>query len=56
MIKDGRSPESARSLSFAAIVESLKENRFEITAGVDSDAVSAFVSWVESSEQSGERE
>jgi serine/threonine protein kinase len=56
MIKDGRSPESARSLSFAAIVESLKENRFEIMAGVDSDAVSAFVSWVESSEQAGKRE
>jgi hypothetical protein len=54
MIEDGRSPISARRLSFAKIVESLKENRFEIIAGVDSDEVSAFVSRVESSEQAGE--
>jgi serine/threonine protein kinase len=56
MIKDGRSPESARRLSFAEIVARLKENRFEIMGGVDSDAVSAFVSRVESSEQGGKKE
>jgi hypothetical protein len=56
MIKDGRSPESTRRLSFAEIVESLKENRFEIMAGVDFDEVSAFVCRVESSVQAGERE
>jgi serine/threonine protein kinase len=56
MVKDGRSPESASRLSFAEIVECLKENRFEIMAGVDSDEVSAFVSRVESSEQARERE
>jgi hypothetical protein len=56
MIEDGRSPESARCLSFAEIVERLKENCFEIIAGVDSDEVSAFVRRVESSEQAGKRE
>jgi hypothetical protein len=56
IIEKGRSPESTRSLSFAAIVESLKENRFEIMAGVDSDDLSAFVSWVESLEQAGKRQ
>jgi hypothetical protein len=48
MIESGRPPESARSLSFVDIVASLKENRFQIIAGVDSDEISAFVSWVES--------
>jgi hypothetical protein len=50
MIDDGRSSKSACSLSFAAIVESLKENCFEIMAGVDSDEVSAFVSLVKSAD------
>jgi hypothetical protein len=54
MIEDGRSPESARRLSFAEIVAQLKANRFQIMAGVDSDEVSAFVSRVESSQQAGE--
>jgi hypothetical protein len=35
MIEDGRSPESARRLSFAQIIPGLKANRFEIMAGVD---------------------
>jgi hypothetical protein len=51
LIKNGRSPEFARHLSFVDIVNHLKENGFQITAGVNSDEVSAFVSWVESREQ-----
>jgi hypothetical protein len=56
MIQDGRSPEPARRLSFAEIVARVKASRFEIMGGVDSDAVSAFVSRVESSEQGGKKE
>jgi hypothetical protein len=56
IIEDGRSPESARSLSFVDIVARLKENRFQNIPSVDSDEVSAFVSWVESQEQAGERQ
>jgi hypothetical protein len=56
MIEDGRSPESQRRPSFADIVARLKENRFQIMAGVDSEEVSAFVSWVELAEQSGKWE
>jgi hypothetical protein len=56
MIEDGRSPKSARRLSFAEIVARLKARRFEIMAGVDSEEVSAFLNRVESSEQAGERE
>jgi hypothetical protein len=47
MIENGRSPEFTRRLSLAEIVSQPKESRFEITAGVDSDEVSAFISWVE---------
>jgi hypothetical protein len=53
MLENGRSPESARGLSFVEIVARLKANRFEIMAGVDSDEVSTFVSRVESPEQAG---
>jgi serine/threonine protein kinase len=56
MIEDGRSPKSVRRLSFVDIVNHVKENGFQITAGVDSDEVSAFVSWVESLEQAKERQ
>jgi serine/threonine protein kinase len=56
MIEEGRSPDSRRRLSFVRIVERLKENRFEIVAGVDSQEVAAFVAWVESVEQSGKWE
>jgi hypothetical protein len=48
MIEDEGSPESVRRLSFVDIVARLKENCFEIMAGVDSDEVSAFVSRVKS--------
>jgi hypothetical protein len=56
MIADGRSPESARRLSFVEIVAWLKDNRFKIAAGVNADEVSSFVSWVESLEQAEERQ
>jgi serine/threonine protein kinase len=56
MIAEGQSPEPQRRLSFVGIVERLKENRFEIMAGVNSKEVSAFVAWVESAEQSREWE
>jgi hypothetical protein len=55
MIEDGRSPESARRLSFAEIVARLKANRFEIMSGVDSDEVLAFVGRIESFEQASKR-
>jgi serine/threonine protein kinase len=54
IIEEGRSPESRHNLSFVDIVESLKAERFQIMAGVDFDEVSAFVSWVESSEEAGQ--
>jgi serine/threonine protein kinase len=41
---------SQRWRSFIDIVELLKQNGFQITAGVDSGEVAAFVSWVESAE------
>jgi hypothetical protein len=53
MIEEVRLPESQCRLSFVDIIEDLKENRFEIVAGVDSEEVSAFVAPVESAEQSG---
>jgi serine/threonine protein kinase len=53
MIEEGRWAESHCRLSFVDIVQCLKENRFEIVAGVDSEEVSAFVARVESAEQSG---
>jgi hypothetical protein len=52
MIEEGQSPESARRLSFAEIIECLKASRFEIMAGVDSDEVSEFLSgWNRQSRQ-----
>jgi hypothetical protein len=56
LVEDGWSLESNRNLSFVDIVARLKEKCFEITAGADSDEVSAFVSWVESPERGGERQ
>jgi hypothetical protein len=53
MIEDGRSPDPQSRRLFVDIVERLKESRFEIVAGVDSEDVSAFVARVESAEQSG---
>jgi serine/threonine protein kinase len=43
MIEDGGSPESQCRLSFTNIAERLKENRFAIVAGVNSQQVSGFV-------------
>jgi serine/threonine protein kinase len=55
-IEDGRLSKSQCQISFVDIVARLKTNHFEILAGVDSEEVSGFVSWVESAEQSGEWE
>jgi serine/threonine protein kinase len=52
IIKSGRSAMSGTSYSFNSIFDILKQNNFEIEDGVDSAEVSAFVSWVESAEQS----
>jgi serine/threonine protein kinase len=53
IIDDAQLTKSQRLLSFVDIVDRLKENHFQITPGVDSDEVFRFVTWVESSEQSG---
>jgi serine/threonine protein kinase len=50
IIKSGLWSESERNRSFCDIFEILKRNDFKISDGVDSAEVSAFVSWVESSE------
>jgi hypothetical protein len=50
MIKSGLSHISGTSCSFSTILEILKQNDFKIEDGVDSAEVSAFVSWVESTE------
>jgi serine/threonine protein kinase len=47
MIEDGRS-----FVDIVDIVDSLMANGFEIVTGVDCEEVSAFVTWVESAEQS----
>jgi serine/threonine protein kinase len=51
MITSGLWSESERNHSFCNIFEILKRNDFQILDDVDSTEVSAFVSWVESSEQ-----
>jgi serine/threonine protein kinase len=43
---------SGRQYSFHDILEILKKNNFEIEDGIDSAEVFAFISWVESAEQS----
>jgi serine/threonine protein kinase len=50
IIKSGLSPLSRRNYSFNTILNILKANNFLIEDGVNSAEVSAFVSWVESSE------
>jgi serine/threonine protein kinase len=50
MIKSGLSPISATRYSFNALMDILKENKFQIEDGVDSAEVSAFVSSVEFAE------
>jgi hypothetical protein len=55
-IEEERSPAPTAVRSFADILQSLRENRFAILAGVDSAEVCAFVDSVESSEQGAKRE
>jgi hypothetical protein len=52
VVERGFSGNSRRANSFVEIFEILKQNYFEIVAGVDCNGVLKFVSWVESSEQS----
>jgi tRNA A-37 threonylcarbamoyl transferase component Bud32 len=54
IIKDGVSGEPNSRRSFIDILRILKENRFKILPGVDSEEVSEFVDLVESSEKSGQ--
>jgi hypothetical protein len=56
-----QNPESGRFalllIKWLAVeIRVLKKKGFAITAGVDSDEVSAFVSWVKSLEQTGEKQ
>jgi serine/threonine protein kinase len=51
IIERGFSSDSRKANSFVEIFEILKQNRFEIVAGVDCDEVLKFMSWIESSEQ-----
>jgi hypothetical protein len=53
IINHGRSTKSQNQLSFIDIIDSLKENDFRIMSGVDYEEVSKFVTWAESSGQSG---
>jgi hypothetical protein len=50
MVEEGRSPEFPPRRSFVDIVERLKEDSFQIMAGVDSEEVWAFARQVESAE------
>jgi hypothetical protein len=50
MIERGTSLDSGPKLSFVEIFETLKENDFRILEGVDSKAISNFVSWIEFTE------
>jgi hypothetical protein len=54
IIKSGLSSISGTGYSFNTILDSLKQNKFEIEDDVDSGEVSAFVSWVESAEYPNE--
>jgi hypothetical protein len=48
LIEGGLRPMGGRELSFVAIIETLEANDFRIVSGVDSAAVSEFVSAIES--------
>jgi serine/threonine protein kinase len=50
LIEEGLSAAPEKKPSFVRICAVLKQNGFRILAGVDSEAVSAFVAWVESQE------
>jgi hypothetical protein len=52
IIETGLWLKSGAKCSFSDIFEILKQNEFRIECDVDSAEVSAFVSWVESAEQS----
>jgi hypothetical protein len=52
IIERGLSGDSRNANLFVEIFEILKENRFEIVAGVNCNEVLKFASWIESSEQS----
>jgi hypothetical protein len=52
IIERGLSGDSRKANSFLEILETLKQNRFEIGAGAECDEIAKFVSWVELSEQS----
>jgi hypothetical protein len=56
IIERGLRPMPGEELSFIDIIEILEENDFGIVAGVDSAEVTAFISGIESSEQSGKSE
>jgi serine/threonine protein kinase len=56
IIEMGQSPKSHDKLSFIEIINRLKANNFEISPGVDTENVSTFVTWIESSEETGEWE
>jgi hypothetical protein len=52
IIERGLSGDSRNANLFVEILEVLKENRFEIVAGVDCNEVLKSINWIESSEQS----
>jgi hypothetical protein len=56
IIEEGPRLRARMEPSFIGIFRTWKEDALQILAGVDSDDVSAFVSRVESAEQSGESE
>jgi serine/threonine protein kinase len=56
IIEAGQSPKSPCQVSFINIFSRLKANDFRILSGIDPEEVSAFVRWVESSEETGEWE
>jgi hypothetical protein len=54
IIEGGLSSGSNTGESFVNIFKTLQQNEFKVLDGVDSDEVSSFVNWVESSEQEAE--
>jgi hypothetical protein len=54
ILKSGLSPMSGSQCSYNTLLDILKENNFAIEEGVDSEEVSAFVRWIESTEYPGE--
>jgi serine/threonine protein kinase len=54
IIQVGQTRKCHQQISFVDIIDCLKKHDFQILSGVDAKEVSTFVSWVESSEQTGE--